>query len=43
MSTPTVDRALVALKATLSTPIVDGRHGVFQVLVSFGSYRNVNF
>ena len=35
-------RILVALKAMLSTPIVDGRHSVFQVLGSSGSYRNVN-
>ena len=34
MSTPTVDRILVALKATLSTPIVDRKHSVFQVLVA---------
>ena len=34
MSTPTVDRILVALKATLSTTIVDGKHSVFQVFVA---------
>ena len=38
----TVNRILVALKATLSTTIVDGRHCAFQVLGSSGSYRNVN-
>ena len=32
MSTPTDGRILVALKAMLSTPIVNGRHSVFQVL-----------
>ena len=34
MSTRTVVRILVALKATWSTSIVDGRHSVPQVLVS---------
>ena len=31
MSTPILDRVLGALKAMLSTPIVDGKHSVFQV------------
>ena len=35
-------RFKVALKATLSTPIVDGKHSIFQVLGSSESYRNVN-
>ena len=38
-----VARILVALKATLSTPIADGRHSVFQVFGSSESYRNVTF
>ena len=42
MSTTTVDRILVALKATLPSSIVDGRHIVFQWLGSSRSYRNVN-
>ena len=33
MSTPTVGRILVALKATLSTTIVDGKHSVFHVFL----------
>ena len=62
MSSPTVDRILVSMKArinrnvnshcwqdfwelqktTLSTPIVDGKHSVFQVLGSSESYGNVS-
>ena len=42
MSTTTVDRILVALKATLSSSIVDGRHIVFQWLGSSRSYRNLS-
>ena len=42
MRTLTLDTILVALKDTLSTPKVDGRHIVFQVLGSFGSYRDLS-
>ena len=34
-------RFKVALKVTLSTPIVDGKHSAFQVFGSSVSYRNV--
>ena len=42
MSTSTVDRILELRKATLSTPIVDGKHSVFQVFGSSENYRNVS-
>ena len=35
-------RFKVAMKATLSIPIVEGKHSVFQVLGSTESYKNVN-
>ena len=40
MSALKFGRILVALKATLSTPIVDGKHTVLQVLSSFESYMS---
>ena len=38
MSTPTVDRNLAALKATLSTPIFGKKQSVFRALRSSESY-----
>ena len=42
MSTLIVDRVLVAIKNTLSTPIVEGKHSALQVFGSSESYRNVS-